>query len=165
MGGGGRISLTARERGPGEPRGPCSAPGAGFQVSIRECSTRNNSLVPAFSSLFILPPFLSVERTCCLSPGNVALTYLQRKLHKWVGGRKTGVSLLTYLVHRFLQRSFSASERPTTLFTNITPLLSHVPLVPCFINTFELSVSFTHLFFLSPTSLPTCTLNIWPAED
>lgn len=82
VGGGGGISLTARERGPGEPRGRCSAPGAGFQVSIRECSTRNNSLVPVFSSLFILLPFLLVEGPCCFSPGNVALTYLQQKLHK-----------------------------------------------------------------------------------
>lgn len=80
LGGGGGISLTARERGPGEPGGPCSAPRAGFQVSIRECSTRSTSLVPAFSSLCILPPFLLVERTRQVSPGNAALTYSQHNL-------------------------------------------------------------------------------------
>lgn len=94
MGGGGRISLTARERGGsgggGEALrlvGPALPPELVFKCPSGTVQRGIISVVQVFSSLFIQPPFLLVERTRHFSLGNVALRYLQQKLHKggWDG--------------------------------------------------------------------------------
>ena len=63
MGGGGRISLTAWERGPAEPLacGPYSAPPSGFSsVHQGQFNMESFLLLLVFSFTFRLPPFLLV---------------------------------------------------------------------------------------------------------
>lgn len=133
MGGGGGISLTAWERGPGEPLacGPYSAPQAGFQVSIRDSSTWNHFCHAGLFFYFQTASFpVGIENTPSF-PWKCSSKILAAKTAQIVSWGSSGVEwgrpLLPYLIHEFLRMSFSFLGRPTTLLKNTSPLLQRSP--------------------------------------